>query len=91
MTLTLPTGLYAFKRVGKLKQGLILYIVGYVASFILGGMLVSVGTEQNIYVDILTLSSLIVGIVGIILPMLLIKQYSIIYNNNQKPKSAILS
>ncbi len=90
-TLTLPTGLYAFKRVGKLKQGVIFYSINYFVSFILGGMLVATATQENMYVDILTLVSLIVGVAGIIIPMRLIKQYSVIYNNNLKSKSAILS
>lgn len=79
-TLLLPTGLYAFKRINKLKKGVLVYLSSYGLVF-LGGT-IQASTLYSWGLDILSASilSFVAYLSSILVPIIMMSRYTRQYN-----------
>ena len=79
-TLLIPAGLYAFKRINKLKYGLVIYGISYGICY---GVPIIISVTSLNSNNIIYLSSILYSFLfSIAFPMVAIKKYSIDYNKS---------
>ena len=85
LTLFLPTGLYAFKKIGKLKLGILSYVLSFVAMYlgILGYMLLTWNNSVNM-IEQASHSVPWMALTSSLIPIVFIRKWSIEYNKKIK-------
>lgn len=87
MSLFVPTGLYAFKRIRKFRLGLIVYglsYIAYLAATITTLNIIAKGNMTSDQIGILSLLSTILVIISFALPTMTIYNWSKRYNQSIK-------
>ena len=85
-TLFIPTGIYAFKRINKIRMGIMIYGLTF-ASWIAQNLLIPFNNSSMGLYGLVSLLNL--GL-GIILPMIFIYNWSIEFNKKKKKESPII-
>ena len=86
-TIIVPTGLYAFKRINKLRKGIIIYAISYVVSIAMPFMLTIIPSMSNSFY----LTGIVYGVLfSFALPMVAIKKWSVDYNKKLESLNHIL-
>ena len=78
-TILIPTGLYAFYRIDKLRMGMVMYGISF-AIAVASSMLELFSDGDIIYMTF----SAIFAVLSLIVPMLFIREWTIQYNNKIK-------
>jgi len=88
--LFIPTGLLAFKRIGKFKLGILVYLLSFVIMYV--GIMAYMFLTWDHKTDIITYGSKSVpwmGLISTLIPMIFIRHWSIQFNKKieeeQKP------
>ena len=73
-TIFIPLGIYSFHRIGKMRMGIIIYVMSFIIGFIVGIIGVFVSSVSHI---------LYVGgaLASIVLPMIFMLDWTIKYNS----------
>ena len=81
-TLLIPTGLYAFKRINKLQKGILIYLSSYGLVFLGGFLQASSSFSWGLDVLSASLFSFACYLFSIVLPMVMIVNYTKEYNKS---------
>lgn len=83
-TLFVPTGLYAFKRIKKLRLGILLYALCYIMYIIATVYPIKQMTDSNSLnqdtIGLISIISVTLSIMSLVLPIILIHRWSKDYN-----------
>jgi hypothetical protein len=81
-TILLPTGLYCFKRIKKLRLGILLYVCSYVLSAV-AVLTLTLSVAGNSSDLLYAFGSFLASAASLLLPMYFIRAWSIEWNKNQ--------
>src|SRR5689334_15184834 len=94
-TLLFPTGLYAFKRINKLRRGLLVYLIINIFTIFLFASAIGYWKTNNITGNDLGFQGIIITLIlttfSIITPIIFMRKWSIEWNQKNKGEARITS